>query len=131
MKKVSFIIFFLIIKSNLIAQDFNLINSNNVLDFISRVEENKPIGYYSSIYQIGNNNLANVLMQNSAISIQQVGNQNILLFNSGNTNGVNNSLDVFMRGNHNMVEIIGVNSISNGMSLEIFGNNKTVIISNR
>lgn len=70
-------------------------------------------------------------MQNSTISIQQVGNQNVLLFNSGNADGVYNSLDVFMRGNQNMVEIIGVNSISNGMSLEIFGNNKTVIISNR
>jgi hypothetical protein len=131
MKKISCIIFFLFIKSNLIAQDFNLINSNNVLDFISNVEENKPREYYSNIYQIGNNNLANILMQNSTIYIQQVGNQNILYFNSGNTNGVNNSLDISIRGNQNLVEITGVNSISNGMSLELLGNNKTVIINNR
>ncbi|MEG0528784.1 MAG: hypothetical protein RR578_00395 [Bacilli bacterium] len=131
MKKISCIIFFLFIKSNLIAQDFNLINSNNVLDFISNVEENKPREYYSNIYQIGNNNLANILMQNSTIDIQQVGNQNILYFNSGNTNGVNNSLDISIRGNQNLVEITGVNSISNGMSLELLGNNKTVIINNR
>ena len=131
MKKVSCIIFFLFIKSSLIAQDFNLINSNNILDFISKSEENKPTGYYSNIYQIGNNNLANVVMYNSAISVLQDGNQNNFNFNSGHTNGVNNSLDVFMRGNNNRVEIIGVNSISNGMSLELLGNNKTIIITNR
>lgn len=131
MKKVCFIIFFLFIKSSLIAQNFNAINSNNILDFISKSEENNSIGYYSNIYQNGNNNLANVLMQNTAISVQQEGNQNILYFNSCNTNGDNYSLDIYMRGDQNRIEITGINSISNGMSIEVLGNNKTILIDNR
>ncbi|MFV0228709.1 hypothetical protein OBK05_13620 [Empedobacter falsenii] len=113
------------------AQDFEAVNSNTVLDFISKSEENNFSGYYSNIYQIGNDNLVNVLMQNSAISIQQEGNQNSLFFNSGHTNGIYNSLDIYMRGNYNRIEVTGVNSISNGMSIELLGNNKTVIINNR
>ncbi|MDM1522023.1 hypothetical protein HX088_01845 [Empedobacter sp. 225-1] len=131
MKKVDCILFFLFIKLSLMAQDFEAVNSNTVLDFISKSEENNFSGYYSNIYQIGNDNLVNVLMQNSAISIQQEGNQNSLFFNSGHTNGIYNSLDIYMRGNYNRIEVTGVNSISNGMSIELFGNNKTVIINNR
>ncbi|MFV0163199.1 hypothetical protein OBK28_04825 [Empedobacter falsenii] len=131
MKKVDCILFFLFIKLSLMAQDFEAVNSNTVLDFISKSEENNFSGYYSNIYQIGNDNLVNVLMQNSAISIQQEGNQNSLFFNSGHTNGIYNSLDIYMRGNYNRIEVTGVNSISNGMSIELLGNNKTVIINNR
>lgn len=131
MKKVGCILFFLFIKLSLIAQDFEAVNSNTVLDFISKSEENNFSGYYSNIYQIGNDNLVNVLMQNSAISIQQEGNQNSLFFNSGHPNGIYNSLDIYMRGNYNRIEVTGVNSISNGMSIELLGNNKTVIINNR
>ncbi|MFV0152275.1 hypothetical protein OBK24_02975 [Empedobacter falsenii] len=131
MKKVGCILFFLFIKLSLMAQDFEAVNSNTVLDFISKSEENNFSGYYSNIYQIGNDNLVNVLMQNSAISIQQEGNQNSLFFNSGHTNGIYNSLDIYMRGNYNRIEVTGVNSISNGMSIELLGNNKTVIINNR
>ena len=39
MKKVSFIIFFLFIKSSLIAQDFNLINSNELFDPILKLNQ--------------------------------------------------------------------------------------------
>ena len=131
MKKVGCILFFLFIKLSLMAQDFEAVNSNTVLDFISKSEENNFSVYYSNIYQIGNDNLVNVLMQNSAISIQQEGNQNSLFFNSGHTNGIYNSLDIYMRGNYNRIEVTGVNSISNGMSIELLGNNKTVIINNR
>ncbi|MBS7334119.1 hypothetical protein [Faecalibacter bovis] len=122
MKEIFFIISF-VIHQVIFSQDFNSINSNNVIAYFSENNSN------ATYVQHGDDNYLNLLMKNTSIEIIQLGNNNVV--NYVGVNQQNHNIQVNTFGNNNSIQILGSNSISNGMSVEVIGNNKVVQIINR
>lgn len=106
------------------AQDFNSLNSNNVLSYLSNNSDVK-------LSQLGNNNKIILQLHNSSINVIQNGKDNFLNYDSKNNNLENYSLRISTYGTNNQIYVTGTNFISNGMNLDIKANNKKVFINNR
>lgn len=106
------------------AQDFNSINSDNVLNYLSNQSN-------TNLIQNGDDNYMNLILKNSSIVANQNGNNNVLNYDSKSNQIQHHSIQVSTFGNNNIIDIYGTNSISNGMAIDVHGNNKTIIINNR
>lgn len=120
-----FTIFFVCL--NLHAQTFQSINSQNIGAFISA--NSSQTGSVINAVQIGNNNKAELNLYNDNVGFLQYGNYNELYFTE-NMSPDQNSLNIIEVGNQNKISVSGSNSISDGMSIKIIGDHKTVIVNN-
>lgn len=112
---------------NLHAQNFQSINSQNIGQFLNSAPT-QSISTTAAI-QIGNYNQAELKLYNDNVNVLQYGNFNEFYFNE-QMSAESNSLNVIELGNQNKISVSGSNSISNGMSIRIVGDQKTVIVNN-
>lgn len=115
-----FTLFILLCSMNVFAQSFHAINSNNVEHYVNA---------QSQVLQVGNHNRVEAALFNNSMNIIQLGKEN--QFNYLATGMQNNTLTVSMQGSANRVEVVGNNSISNGMQIEIIGNRKQIYVNNK
>lgn len=129
--KLGWIIFMLLAVSSIKAQqvDWDKINSSTVLGFIAGQQTEQPL-YGSQVIQAGNSNSAELsLNARTHIAVQQLGDYNTLLFINSFTEKETKTA-VTARGNNNIIDITGSNSISDGMQIHVKGDNRTVFMRN-
>jgi hypothetical protein len=108
--------------------DWNKINSNNILNVIA-IQDSDPTSY-SNIVQIGNNNHAELSINaNTNIGVQQLGDYNTLYFVNSFTDAETKTA-ISAQGNNNIIDVTGSNSISDGMQINVKGDNKTIFVRN-
>ncbi|MGJ1362307.1 hypothetical protein ACR79B_08945 [Sphingobacterium spiritivorum] len=115
------------------SKEYNIsdINSSNVTQFLQLSSKDIDVSNTQSIItQRGDTNLANAYLKNDILVSIQQGNGNSLYYQD--TQNANPShMNITMIGDNNNVQVWGSNSISNGMSIEIFGHNRTVQVINK
>lgn len=107
------------------------INSLNVLDYYQRnYQVQEPVNASQSIVlQIGNENIVEVRDQRQEyLELSQVGNDNTIYFTNPNNYPTNAEINI--RGYGNYVDILGSNSISDGMKININANDMTIYMRN-
>lgn len=117
-------IFFVFLPICIYAQDLKSINANNVIDYLN-------INSKTITVQNGNYNLIDLYLHDNVIDVIQVGHYNNLQYDTRNNVKSGHHTQVEMFGNNNSVQIIGANSISDEMNLQIIGDNRTVLIHNK
>lgn len=121
------LLIFLSVKSQEI--DWNQINSNNILNIIAQ-NVDPTILSYSNIVQVGDFNNAELSINaKTSISVQQIGDYNTLYFINSFTD-TENKTAITTQGNNNIIDITGSNSISEGMKIDVKGDNKTIFVRN-
>lgn len=103
------------------------INSNNIIDVITR---QAVIPEATTSLQIGNYNNAELFLNDkTAILLQQIGDYNRLYFNNSFTEtGAKTSITT--QGYNNIIDITGSNSISEKLKLNVKGDNMTIFMRN-
>lgn len=109
------------------AQDFNQINSSNVLDYVS--VSNNTFFSNTTITQLGNSNQSLIQMNRGIVDVLQFGNSNQFYFNGLDAQPA--LMNVNMYGSNNLIQVTGSNNISRGMSIEVLGHNRTIFITNQ
>lgn len=107
------------------------INSLNVLDYYQRnYQVQEPVNASQSIVlQIGNENIVEVRDQRQEyLELSQVGNDNTIYFTNPNNYPTNAEINI--QGSGNYVDILGSNSISDGMKININANDMTIYMRN-
>ncbi|MBH1959840.1 hypothetical protein [Chryseobacterium sp. HSC-36S06] len=107
------------------------INSLNVLDYYQRNHHiQEPVNASQSIVlQIGNENIIEVRDQRQEyLELSQVGNDNTIYFTNPNNYPTNAEINI--QGSGNYVDILGSNSISDGMKININANDMTIYMRN-
>ncbi|MBF0597264.1 hypothetical protein [Faecalibacter rhinopitheci] len=117
-------IFFVFLPICIYAQDLKSINANNVIDYLN-------INSKTITVQNGNYNLIDLYLHDNVIDVIQVGHYNNLQYDTRNNVNSGHHTQVEMFGNNNSIQIIGANSISDEMNLQIIGDNRTVLIHNK
>ncbi|MGX9986996.1 hypothetical protein [Chryseobacterium sp. POL2] len=117
--------FFIIAKT----QSFKDLNSQNVLQFLTS-SQSADIGSLSNVIQLGDNNLLEASLIDDKLYSLQMGNNNVANYIDYNRNQMS-EMTIRTIGNNNIIVVDGSNSISNGMSVEIIGSNKSIFIENR
>jgi hypothetical protein len=109
--------------------DWDKINSNSALSIIA-VQNPDQGASYSNIIQMGNGNNAELSINaKTDIAVKQLGDYNSLYF-------VNSFIDtetktaITAQGNNNIIDITGSNSISDGLQVNVNGDNKTIFMRN-
>lgn len=109
--------------------DWDKINSNSALSIIA-VQNPDQGASYSNIIQMGNGNNAELSINaKTDIAVKQLGDYNSLYF-------VNSFIDtetktaITTQGNNNIIDITGSNSISDGLQVNVKGDNKTIFMRN-
>lgn len=115
------------------GQSISDINAGNIMTYyasgsLSSIMEVN--GSASVIIQEGHNNNAEIFLIDDKVTTMQLGNNNAVFYQDGKASQPS-TMSISMQGNNNMVEVSGSNSISNGMSIEIIGSGKTVLVENR
>jgi len=129
-------IFLLVISIDFIGAqtiNFEQIDSNKVLNLINQENKITPIDNIisSSITQIGNENLAEInLLYNSNVNALQKGDYNTLLYQDFFNTKTASELSIITEGNGNYIEVLGNNSISDGMKIKTTGNDKIIFVRN-
>ncbi|RLZ06488.1 hypothetical protein [Faecalibacter macacae] len=106
------------------AQNFDHINSQNVIDLI----------YSSSVNvnQIGDLNNVSIISQKEAmIIVSQQGINNNTQYLDNNRTDLSPNIKLESHGINNTINVFGLNSITENMGIFIKGNDKTVIVENR
>jgi hypothetical protein len=113
------------------SNTLNNINSSNVLDYYQQTETLK----YQSIYsvdilsQIGNGNIAETVDKTPKyLNLLQNGNYNTTYF--VNPNNYPTNADIRINGSGNYIDILGSNSISDGMKININASDMTIFMRN-
>ncbi|MDP9960679.1 hypothetical protein [Chryseobacterium lathyri] len=110
--------------------DWDKLNSNTVLSLMAIQQTEQQRLYGSSIIQIGDYNNAELsLNARTNIAIQQLGDFNTLYFINSFTDKETKTA-VTAQGNNNIIDITGSNSVSDGMQVNIKGDNKTIFMRN-
>jgi len=114
--------------------NFEQIDSNKVLNNLIN-QENKITtinnNTSSIITQIGNENLAEInLLYNSNVNALQKGDYNTLLYQDFFNTKTASELSIITEGNGNYIEVLGNNSISDGMKIKTTGNDKIIFVRN-
>jgi len=109
---------------------FEELNSQNVLQlFGSSGASNSGSGFTTSVVQIGNSNDVKILDLNpKQVSITQIGNENQTLFI--NTSNKPSTATINTVGNSNYIDMVGSNSISEKMKINIHDSNMIIFIRN-
>ncbi|GAA5098776.1 hypothetical protein GCM10023210_35310 [Chryseobacterium ginsengisoli] len=119
--------FFVSVKSQQI--DWDKINSNSVLNIIAAQNPNQATSY-SNIIQIGNGNSAELSINaKTDITVKQLGDYNTLLFVNSFTD-TETKTAITTQGNNNIIDITGSNSVSEGLQINVKGDNKTIFMRN-
>ncbi|MBL1223128.1 hypothetical protein JET18_19950 [Chryseobacterium sp. L7] len=110
--------------------DWDKVNSHTVIELIARQQTEQQGLYGSHIIQIGDQNNAQLsLNARTNIAIQQLGDYNTLYFINSFTDKENKTA-VTAQGNNNIIDITGSNSVSDGMQINVKGDNKTIFMRN-
>ena len=109
--------------------DWNQINSNTIVEMIS-MQNLEPSISSSAVLQIGDDNKAELLVNSKTnIIVQQLGDQNSIYFNNAFTDKETKT-GIITQGYNNIVDVTGSNSISEGLQLNVKGENMTVFMRN-
>ncbi|WP_276731407.1 hypothetical protein [Chryseobacterium carnipullorum] len=109
--------------------DWDRVNSSTVLDLLSKQQTEQEL-YGSNIIQIGNQNNAELsLNAKTNIAIQQLGDYNTLYFINSFTDKETKTA-VTAQGNNNIIDITGSNTVSDGMKINVKGDNQTIFMRN-
>ena len=118
---------FLSVKSQQL--DWDRINSNTVLNVIAGQNPDQMMSY-SNIIQMGDANNAELsLNAKTNISVKQLGDYNSLYFNNSFTD-TETKTAITTQGNNNIIDVTGSNSISDGLQIQVKGDNKTIFMRN-
>ncbi|MEI3791344.1 MULTISPECIES: hypothetical protein [unclassified Chryseobacterium] len=110
--------------------DWDKVNSNTVLDLMAKQQTEQQGLFGSSVLQIGDyNNAEFFLNPKTNIAVQQLGNFNTLYFINSFTDKETKTA-VTAQGNNNIIDITGSNSVSDGMQINVKGDNKTIFMRN-
>ncbi len=121
------LLIFLPVKSQQI--DWDRVNSNTVLNVIAAQNTDQMISY-SNIIQMGDaNNTELSLNTKTNISVKQLGDYNSLYFNNSFTD-TQTKTAIITQGNNNIIDVTGSNSISDGLQIQVKGDNKTIFMRN-
>ncbi|MDH6252755.1 hypothetical protein M2347_002482 [Chryseobacterium sp. H1D6B] len=109
--------------------DWNQINSSTALGVIAGQASDQNISY-SHVTQEGNFNNADLsLNAKTVISVKQLGDNNSFYFNNSFAEKEVKTA-VTTQGNNNSIDITGSNSISDGLKMNIQGDNMTIFMRN-
>ncbi|MEG0928459.1 MULTISPECIES: hypothetical protein [Chryseobacterium] len=109
--------------------DWDKVNSNTVFNLITRQTIDQG-SYYSDIIQVGDHNNAELsLNARTTIIVKQLGDYNALLFINSFTDKETQTA-ITTQGSNNIIDITGSNSISDGIQINVKGDNKTVFMRN-
>lgn len=118
---------FLSVKSQQIEWD--QINSNTILNVIATQNSDQGISY-SNVIQIGDANNAELSLNSKTnISVKQLGDYNSLYFNNSFSDAATKTA-ITTQGNNNIIDVTGSNSISDGLQIQVKGDNKTIFVRN-
>ncbi|CAD7800277.1 hypothetical protein CHRY9390_00607 [Chryseobacterium aquaeductus] len=112
--------------------DWNRINSQTAIDVITLQNLEQPISSSSStqVIQLGDQNSADLQINTRTnIVVQQFGDQNSIYYNNAFTSKESKTA-ITTEGNNNWVDITGSNSISEGLHLNVKGENMTIFMRN-
>ncbi|WP_343607468.1 hypothetical protein [Chryseobacterium oranimense] len=110
--------------------DWDKVNSNTVLDLMGRQQTEQQALYGSSVLQTGDYNNAELFLNpKTNIAVQQSGDFNTLYFINSFTDQETKTA-VTAQGNNNIIDITGSNSVSDGMQINVKGDNKTIFMRN-
>lgn len=112
--------------------DWNRINSQTAVDMINlqNADQSLSVSSISQVAQVGNSNTADLSINaKTNIVVQQFGDQNSIYFNNAFSSKEAKTA-ITTQGNNNMVDITGTNSVSEGMHLNVKGENLTVFMRN-
>lgn len=107
------------------------ITSSNVLEYVEQIEASAKSSMIdaNTIIQIGNDNVVEVYeTASNNLFLRQLGDQNTTYFSANSSYATNAEINV--RGSGNYIEIQGVNSISDGMKININANDTTLLMRN-
>ncbi|MCW3169246.1 hypothetical protein OMO38_12025 [Chryseobacterium sp. 09-1422] len=109
--------------------DWNQINSNTIVDMISKQNLDPNISS-STVLQVGDANHAELSVNSKTnIIVQQLGDQNSIYYNNA-FSGDETKAAISAQGYNNIVDITGSNSVSDGMQINVKGDNMTVFVRN-
>jgi hypothetical protein len=109
--------------------DWDKVNSNTIFNLIARQQTDQS-SYGSNIIQIGDYNNAELsLNARTNIVVKQLGDFNTLYFINSFTDKETKAA-VTAQGNNNIIDVTGSNSISDGIQINVKGDNKTVFMRN-
>lgn len=110
--------------------DWDKVNSNTVLDLMAKQQTEQHALYGSSVLQTGDYNNAELFLNpKTNIAVQQSGDFNTLYFINSFTDQETKTA-VTAQGNNNIIDITGSNSVSDGMQINVKGDNKTIFMRN-
>ncbi|KMQ60612.1 hypothetical protein ACM40_12645 [Chryseobacterium sp. BLS98] len=110
--------------------DWDKVNSNTVLDLMAKQQTEQQGLYGSSVLQTGDYNNAELFLNpKTNIAVQQLGDFNTLYFINSFTDKETQTA-VTAQGNNNIIDITGSNSVSDGMQINVKGDNKTIFMRN-
>lgn len=116
------------------AQSFSDIDSENIMQFLANYSISQNVkddaNSQSIIIQHGNDNVTDLFLINDKVNALQLGDNNTTYYRDSNAAQVS-EMTISLQGNNNLVQVEGSNSISNGMGIEIIGNNKAVFVENK
>ncbi|WP_223601253.1 hypothetical protein [Chryseobacterium sp. GVT01B] len=109
--------------------DWDKINSNTIFNLIARQQIDQT-SFGSNIIQMGDYNNAELsLNARTNIAIKQLGDFNTLYFMNSFTDKETKAA-ITAQGNNNIIDVTGSNSISDGIQINVKGDNKTVFMRN-
>jgi len=109
--------------------DWDKINSNTIFNLIAR-QQTDQTSFGSNIIQIGEYNNAELsLNARTHIAVKQLGDFNTFYFINSFTDKETKAA-VTTQGNNNIIDVTGSNSISDGIQINVKGDNKTVFMRN-
>lgn len=109
--------------------DWDKINSRTILNIATtpNADQNR---YHSDVIQIGDYNRGDLLINaKTSITVQQLGDYNALFFINSFTDKETKT-SIVTEGNNNIIDITGSNRISEGMQMNVKGDNKTIFMRN-
>ncbi|MGE8528152.1 hypothetical protein [Chryseobacterium rhizosphaerae] len=107
--------------------DWDKINSNTIFTMITMQNMDQDL---SHVIQIGDFNNAELsLNARTSIAVKQLGDYNTLYFINSFTDKETKA-SITTQGNNNIIDVTGSNSISEGMQINMKGDNKTVFMRN-
>ncbi|MBB4807745.1 hypothetical protein HNP38_003061 [Chryseobacterium defluvii] len=124
---VSTLFFFFFVKSQQV--DWDRINSNTILNIIAG-HQSEQIMTLSEVIQIGDSNNADLFINaKTDVLVRQIGDYNSFYFINSFTD-TETKAAVTTQGNNNIIDITGSNSISDGLKMNVRGDNVTIFMRN-
>lgn len=109
--------------------DWDKVNSNTILNLVARQNVEMNTGY-SNIIQMGDYNHAELSLNNKTIiAVKQLGDYNALYFINSFTDKETKAA-IITQGSNNIIDVTGSNSISDGIQINVKGDNRTIFMRN-